>query len=90
MSCTNNSQLLLDKTILNLVRKNTMNKEMTKSFSTLHGVFCLEWKEKEQSYNIWSFGIEPLLKLFFKINKRQQLLYFPQPNKMMIVFRRER
>lgn len=84
------SQLVLDKTqdfnILNKITKS--DEKMGKPSSYRFGVFCLTWKQGGENCSIWSFGIGTLLKLFFKLNKDQELLYFPPEGKMIKVFRR--
>lgn len=64
-------------------------KEMTKSFSTSAGVFCLHWKENNQRQSVWSNNFEKLLEIFFQSkDKEMELIYFPPVGKELKVFGR--
>lgn len=81
--------LVIDETQNIIKIKNTRCEEMTKSFSTLHaGVFCLVWKDKKQINSIWSAGLDNLVKLYFKFNKKQELIYFPPEGSVIKIFGR--
>lgn len=84
------SQLLIDETEnFNNLNENTKSDgKMGEPSSYRFGVFCLTWKQGGENCSIWSFGIGTLLKLFFKLNKDQDLLYFPPEGKMIKVFKR--
>lgn len=63
-------------------------KEMTKSFSTSAGVFCLHWKDSNQNQSIWSSNFVKLLEIYFKSKDKMELIYFPPVGKELKVFGR--
>lgn len=80
-------QPMLTEEKLNINLKNASEAEMTKSFSSSHGIFCFCWKIKNQMQSLWSKNIGALLRIFFSI-KRGEIIYFPPEGKEIVVFRR--
>ena len=86
------SQLVVDETQnFNIINKKVKSDyKMDKPSLYQFGFFCLTWKESGQNHSIWSFGNKTLIKLFFKLDKNQELLYFPPGDEMIKIFRRGR
>ena len=80
-------QPMLTDEKLNINLKNASEAEMTRSFSSSHGIFCFTFKSKNNQCDIWSRNIGTLLRLFFSTTNGE-IFYYPTNGKGFKVFRR--
>lgn len=82
-------QPMLTDEKLNKNLKNASEAEMTRSFSSSHGIFCMCWKIKDQHHSIWCTNLKRLLNIYFALKSpMKELLYIPPAGKIIKVFRR--